>query len=191
MFIGAMIASTPVPLAAQFTASELRPPPEMIGKVAPRWTPRAWVNSPPLEVAKLRGKVILLRFLNDSPQGAAGLRELIKSYQAQGLAAVGMYAPSPTPTEVDPETVRDLASALAFSFPIGVDSAWQTVNRYWMDRADVESLAATFVIDRSGIVRYVQPDGRYEKNSRDRVARRQYESLDKMIQTLLAEPPPE
>ncbi len=167
----------------------------MIGKVAPRWNLRAWVNlpanSPILETAKLRGKVILLRFLNDSPQGAAGLRDLIKTYQAQGLAPVGIYAPSPTPTSVDPAEVSDLALALSFNFPIGIDSTWQTVNRYWMNRADVEGLAATFLIDRQGLVRYVQPDGRYEKNSRDRAARRNYENLEKIIQTLLAEPAPE
>lgn len=184
-----------LPLPAQFSANELAPPPEMIGKVAPRWNLRAWVNlpanSPILETAKLRGKVILLRFLNDSPQGAAGLRDLIKTYQAQGLAPVGIYAPSPTPTSVDPAEVSDLALALSFNFPIGIDSTWQTVNRYWMNRADVEGLAATFLIDRQGLVRYVQPDGRYEKNSRDRAARRNYENLEKIIQTLLAEPAPE
>jgi hypothetical protein len=182
-----------VPAArAQFSANEMAPPPEMIGKVAPRWNLKQWINSAePLETAKLRGKVIMLRFIDDRPQGASGIRELTKSYQADGLATIGIYAPSPTPTSVDMEAVKDLALAVGFTFPIGVDPTWFAVNRYYMNQAEVEPLGATFLIDRNGVVRYVQPDGRYEKNSNDRSARRQYENLERMIKTLLAEPPPE
>jgi hypothetical protein len=71
-----------------------------------------------------------------------------------------------------------------------VDSAWQTVNRYWLNRADAEAASVTFLIDRRGVIRYVQPDGRYEKNSRDRKARQEYEGLEKQILELLKEPPP-
>jgi peroxiredoxin len=180
------------PLRAQFSANELSPPPEMIGKVAPRWNLKVWLNTAaPVETSQFRGKVVLLRFFNDNPMGAAAVRELSRSYQAQGLATVGIYAPSPTPTSVDPEMVKDLALALGFTFPIGVDSGWQAVTRYWMTQADVEALAATFLIDRNGLVRYVQPDGRYEKNSKDRAARKQFENLEKMLKALLDEPPPE
>jgi peroxiredoxin len=180
------------PLRAQFSASELSPPPEMIGKIAPRWNLKVWVNSPaPVETSLLRGKVILLRFINDNPAGASGVRELMRTYQADGLSTVGIYAPSPTPTSVDPETVKDLALALGFNFPIGVDSSWQAVNRYWMTQADVEALGATFLIDRNGVVRYVQPDGRYEKSSKDRGARKAYENLEKVLKALLAEPVPD
>lgn len=180
------------PLRAQFSSAELTPPPEMLGKVAPRWNLRTWVNSDaPQETTKLRGKVVMLRFLNDAPQGVAGVRELIRTYQPEGLAVVGIYGPSPTPTPVDAEMVRDLALALGFRFPIGVDSTWQAVNRYWMNQADVDALSATFLIDRNGVVRYVQPDGRYEKNARDRGTRRQYEEMERIIKTLLAEPLPE
>lgn len=185
---GLLLAAAP--LRAQFSPSELAPPPpEMIGKMAPRWNLKVWLNSPgPLEITKLRGKVVLLRFINDNPQGAAGVRELIKTYQAQGLTPVGIYAPSPTPTPVDPELVKDLALALNFTFPIGIDSTWQTINRYYMNQADVDALSATFLIDRNGLVRYVQPDGRYIKDSKDRNTRRQYENLEKKVQALLAEP---
>jgi len=180
------------PAHAQFSPSEMRPPPEMIGKVAPRWNLKQWINSAEaVETAKLRGKVIMLRFIDDRPQGAAAVRELAKTYQADGLTTVGIYAPSPTPTSVDPEMVKDLALALGFTFPIGIDPTWLAVNRYFMTQADVEILGATFLIDRNGVVRYVQPDGRYEKNSSDRSARRQYENLERMIKTLVAEPPPE
>ena len=190
--LGTLVWMLAAPLHAQFSPSEMQPPPEMIGKVAPRWNLKQWINSADaLETAKLRGKVIMLRFIDDRPQGAAAVRELTKTYQPDGLTTVGIYAPSPTPTAVDMEMVKDLALALGFTFPIGIDPTWLAVNRYYMTRADVEALGATFLIDRNGVVRYVQPDGRYEKNSNDRSARRQYENLERMIKTLVAEPPPE
>lgn len=190
--IALLVLLATAPARAQFSSIEMAPPPEMIGKVAPRWNLRQWINSAsPLETSKLRGKVVMLRFLNDSPQGVAGVRELLKTYQPQGLVMVGIYGPSPTPTSVDPEMVQDLALALGFNFPIGVDSTWQAVNRYWMNQADVDALSATFLIDRNGRVRYVQPDGRYDKNAKDRGTRRQYEELERALKALLAEPPPE
>ena len=164
---------------------------DMIGQVAPQWVPQGWVNSQPLDVEQLRGKVILLRFFSDQPAGAAAVIELYRTYQAQGLAAVGMYVPEPMPTQTDPEQVRRLAAALGFAFPVAVDSRWETVNRYWLNRPDAEPWTATFLIDRSGVIRYIQPDGRYEKNSRDRKARGEYEKLEKLIQTLLKGTPPE
>ncbi len=178
-------------LRAQFSSSKFRPTPEMIGQVAPAWTPAAWVNSEPLDSLDLQGQVILLRFFTDSPGSTAGLRELLRTYQDQGLTGVGMYAPSPMPTQTDPEHVRRLAAVLGFHFPVGVDSGWQTINSYWVNRADVEAVAATFLIDRKGVIRYIQPDGKYDKNSRDSYAKKQYEVMEKMVQALIAEPLPD
>ena len=182
----------PVLLRAQLTTAELASgSKEMVGQMAPAWTHRGWANSQPLEIGQLVGKVILLRFFSDQPAGASAVRELYRKYQDQGLTAVGIYVPSPMPTETDAEHVRRLAISLGFDFPVGVDSGWQTVNRYWLNRADAEAAAATFLIDRRGVIRHIQPDGRYEKDSRDRKARQEYENLEKQIQALLKEPPPE
>ena len=194
LFLAALLISSAWPrngLRAQWTQAELSSgSKEMIGQVAPPWIHRGWINSPPLDLTQLKGKVILLRFFSDNPLGAAAVRELYRAYQAQGLTAVGIYVPEPMPTETDPETVRRLAAAVGFDFPVAMDSAWETVNRYWLNRADAEAAATTFLIDRRGIIRYIQPDGRYDKTSRDRNARREYERMEKQIQALLKEPPP-
>ena len=190
--VAALLLASAWPAHAQFSSIEMAPPPEMIGKIAPRWNLKVWINTADLvETNRLRGKVVMLRFLNDNPQGVPGVRELLKTYQPQGLIVVGIYGPTPTPTSVDTDMVKDLALALGFQFPIGVDSSWQTVNRYWMNQADVDAMSATFLIDRNGRIRYVQPDGRYDKNGKDRGTRKQYEDLDRAIKGLLAEPPPE
>jgi peroxiredoxin len=175
-----------LPLAAQSPLQDLDARnSSMIGQAAPSWTVEGWVNSQPLDVKQLRGKVVLLRFLDDNPRGAAGLKELYRAHSAQGLAVVGLYTPQPTPAETTLEHVRDFASAQGFDFPIGVDARWDTLNRYWLQQADAELAAATFVIDRQGVIRYIQPDGYFEKNSRNRTLRKEYEKLDTAIENLL------
>ena len=52
-------------------------------------------------------------------------------------------------------------------------------------------MAATFLIDCKGIIRHIQLDGKYAKNSRDRNAKKQYEEVEIIIQTLIEEPPPD
>jgi peroxiredoxin len=187
----ALAALMPTTAAAQSTAELAAGTQEMIGRLAPELVHDGWANSQPVAMEQLIGKVVLLRFFGDQPAGAAAVRELIRTYQPQGLTAVGVYVPSPMPTATEKEYVRRMAISLGFNFPVAVDSGWETVNRYWLNRADAEPSAATFLIDRRGVIRYIQPDGRYEKGSRDRTARREYENLEKHIQSLLKEPSPE
>ena len=173
-------------LPAQTAAQELDARnSQMIGQAPPAWSTEGWVNSKPLDVKQLRGKVVLLRFLDDNPRGATGLKELVRAYSARGLAVVGLFAPQPMPAETPLEHVRDLVSAQGFEFPVGLYSRWETLNRYWLPQADADRAAALFLIDRQGIIRYIQPDGQFEKNSRNRVLRREYEKLENAIEGLL------
>ena len=178
-------------LRAQFSTADMASgEAEMIGKPAPGWIPRGWVNSQPVQIGQWRGKVIMVRFFSDQPVAAPAVREFYQTYHAQGLEVVAFYNPTPMPTETDPAIVRGLAFSLGFDFPVGNDARWETLNRYWLERADAEPAGMTFLIDRKGIIRYIQPDGRYEKGSKDRLARQEYDKLDKQIQALLKEPPP-
>jgi hypothetical protein len=179
----------PTVLLAQYSTADMASSAnELIGQQAPAWLPRAWVNSEPLEIGKLRGQVLLIRFFNDNPVGASALRMWNAAHHDQGLAVVGFYVSSPMPTYADDDAVRDLASAVGFKFPVANDSQWQTLNRYWLNRPDAEPGAMTFLVDRKGIIRYIQPDGRYEKDSRDRKSRGEFEKMEKQIQALLKEP---
>lgn len=176
-------------LRAQLSTAELSSGSgELIGQAAPAWAPRGWVNSEPLELSQARGKVILLRFFSDQPAGAAALRAWHSQFREQGLLVVGFYAPTPMSSETAPAAVRAVADALGFQFPVGNDSQWQTLNRYWLNRADAEPGGMTFLIDRRGIIRYIQPDGRYDRNAPDRKARGEFEKMERQIQLLLKEP---
>lgn len=172
------------PLRAQLSP-ETDSDASMIGRMAPPWNARAWVNAGSLNIKQFRGKVVLLRFLNDSAASAATLNELYRRYRGRGMAVVGVYNPIPFPAGVKPDHVRELAATHGFQFPIAIDSRWEILNRYWPQGADAELTASTFLIDRKGIIRYIQLDGQYNKNSASRAARKEYSRLEKEIESLL------
>ena len=154
------------------------------GQKAPDWKTQGWVNSGPLDIAQLRGKVVLLRFITDEDP-VPSLNELDRAYRARGLAVVAIYVPSPMPSETSLEHVRQLATERGYEFPVALDSRWETLNRYWLDRVNVELTVATFLIGRDSVIRYIQADGQYDKNSPNRALRRGYTKLEKEIEILL------
>lgn len=166
-------------------ASAIKP-----GRVAPSWLIRDWINSPPLDLGQLQGKVVLVQFFSDNPLSAAAINEFYRTYREQGFEVVGIYTPQPMPTATDLNYVRRLAVSLGFQFPIGVDASWETVNRYWLTEADADMGSASFLIDRKGVIRLVQGRGLYQKDSRNRDARRAYEGLKQQIEALLQEEAP-
>jgi len=157
----------------------------MIGQMAPAWTTQGWINANSLDIKQLRGSVILLRFIDDSALNVAAINDLYHAYHDKGLAVVGMFAPSPMPTETKLEHVRELAAAQGIEFPLGLDERWETLNRYWLETGDTEQTTSAFLIDRKGVVRYIHGDARYNKNSPNKAVKREYEKLDKEIQLLL------
>ncbi|MBI2817454.1 MAG: redoxin family protein [Acidobacteria bacterium] len=172
-------------MQAQSGDNSFSPPPQLIGQAAPAWTTQAWVNVPSLDLKQLRGRTVLLRFLNDAAASAAALNRFHQLYTSRGLTVVAIYTPTPFPTAVSKDHVREMAATHGIQFPIGLDPHWETLNRYWLDRADAELTATTFLIDSKGVIRYVQPDGNYAKDSPSRNSRREYAKLEKEIQILL------
>lgn len=184
-----LFTATSAQVRAQSGDDSFSPSPQLIGQAAPAWTTEGWVNVDTLDLEHLRGRAILLRFLNDAASSAAALNRFHQLYGSRGLAVVAIYTPTPFPAAVSKQHVRDLASAQGFQFPIGLDPRWDTLNRYWLDRADAELTATTFLIDRKGVIRYVQPDGNYDKDSSSRNSRREYTKLEKEIQIVLKSVP--
>jgi thiol-disulfide isomerase/thioredoxin len=120
-----------------------------------------WLNSAPLSVAGLRGKVVLVDFWTFScvncvrtiPQ----LQHLEQAYGSRGLVIVGVHSP-----EFDFEKQRaNVAAAvrrLRVTWPVALDSQMNTWNaygnQYW---------PAEYLIDRSGKVAYLHDgEGDYD-----------------------------
>lgn len=155
---------------------------ELIGTKAPDWNNDRWINSPPLSISQLRGKVILLRFFMESScpmcRGSAPyLNELYSNYKDKDLVVIGMYTPKPSPSPTDTAVVARYAKDYGFEFPVAVDDDWATLKKFWLDRVpDADFTSVSFLIDKQGIVRYIHPGGLYSKEDAG-VMKRKIEEL--------------
>ena len=98
---------------------------ELIGRAAPPWRVEHWINSASLELAALRGRVVLVRFWTapDCPfcsASAPALNDFHARYARRGLTVVGFYhhkALSP----LDPAAVERHVRLFGFRFPVAID----------------------------------------------------------------------
>lgn len=175
---------SPMLLASGLEAAAAENPPAVVGRPAPRWSVRDWMNSPPLTLEDLKGKVVLVRWWTgpDCPYcipSVRALSELDRRFRDRGLVVVGFYHhKSGRPLRL--EEVRRAAGAMGMSFPIAVDPGWRTLRRYWLDRMPGELwTSVSFLIDRRGMVRYVHPGGT--------ITAADAAGLEKRIESLLRE----
>ncbi len=110
-----------------------------------------WINSKPLELKKLKGKVVLIDFWTYSCINCIRtqpyLKEWDKTYRDSGLVIIGVHAPEFS-FEKNPNNVRDAVKKAGLNYPIALDndfSTWNAYqNQYW---------PASYLIDKEGNVR--------------------------------------
>lgn len=166
---------------------------DRLGLVAPRLSLQHWLNSPPLEMEELRGKVVLIRWWTEGcPYCAAtapALRKLDSKYAKQGLVVIGVFHPKP-PGGWNIERVRAASERLGFAFPVAVDGEWTALRRWWPDLEKRGWTSVSFVVDKRGVIRYVHPGGEYheapEGGEHARCAR-DFSAIDRTISRLLSE----
>jgi thiol-disulfide isomerase/thioredoxin len=133
------------------------------GELASLETATAWLNSPPLTAAGLRGKVVLVSFwtytcinwLRSQPY----LRAWAVKYRERGLVVIGVHSPE-FGFEKNLDNVRWAAPALRVSYPVAVDSdhaIWNAFqNQYW---------PALYFIDAKGTIRHHHfGEGQYDRS---------------------------
>jgi thiol-disulfide isomerase/thioredoxin len=133
----------------------------------------AWLNSPPLTPADLRGNVVLIDFwtytcinwLRTLPY----VRAWAEKYRDHGVVVIGVHTPEFS-FEHDLENVRRAARDMRVSYPIAIDNdyaIWSAFdNHYW---------PALYLVDAQGRIRaHHFGEGAYEQS-------------EMMIQQLLAE----
>ena len=128
-------------------------------------TATAWLNSPPLTVADLQGKVVLvdictytcINWLRTLPY----VRAWDAKYRAHGLVVIGVHAPEFL-FEHDLDNVRRAIKDMQVEHPIAIDntfSIWRAFrNRYW---------PARYLVDAGGRIRHRKfGEGDYESSER-------------------------
>jgi cytochrome c biogenesis protein CcdA/thiol-disulfide isomerase/thioredoxin len=124
-----------------------------------------WINSEPLSLERLRGRVVLIDFWTYSCinclRTLPHLKAWDEAYRDDGLTIVGMHAPEFAFERV-PENVRTAVRKLGIRYPVALDNDFSTwtayANQYW---------PAKYLIDRSGRIRYHHfGEGEYEETER-------------------------
>jgi cytochrome c biogenesis protein CcdA/thiol-disulfide isomerase/thioredoxin len=123
----------------------------------------SWINSGPLSMAGLRGKVVLIDFWTYSCINCLRTLPHVKAwdeaYRDDGLVIVGVHTPE-FAFEREPENVRRAVRDHGIAYPVALDpeyGTWQAwLNRYW---------PAKYFVDRRGHVRYAHfGEGDYEES---------------------------
>ena len=149
------------------------------------WTARDWINSEPLELDALRGKVVLVRWWTAPgcafcEASAPALNDFWRRYASRGLVVVGFYHhKSSEPLSL--ANVKRQSRKFGFEFPVAIDPDWKTLRRWWLDKHDRGWTSVTFLLDRRGVIRHVHPGGAFFKGEPG------YDLLEKKIQELLDE----
>lgn len=115
--------------------------PELIGIVD-------WINSPPLTLNQLRGKVVLIDFWTYSCINCLRTIPYLKSwdetYKDKGLVIIGVHTPE-FEFEKDLSNVKDAVERLGIKYPVALDNNYETWkayhNQYW---------PAHYLIDQNG-----------------------------------------
>ena len=123
----------------------------------------AWLNSEPLSLADLRGKVVLIDFWTYSCINCLRTLPHVKrwseTYRDAGLVVVGVHTPEFAFERVQGNVERAVDS-LGVGYPVALDNEYGTWtawgNRYW---------PAKYFIDRNGDVRFAHfGEGEYEES---------------------------
>ncbi len=137
-------------LGAPFETSQLK----RIYPMAPELVDvENWVNSSPLKLKELRGKVVVVHFYafqcHNCHANFPHYNKWHEDFPSDQLALIGIQTPE-TSSERDPNAVRSAAKEQGFKFPVLIDlksANWKNwSNTMW---------PTVYVIDKKGYIRYV------------------------------------
>jgi cytochrome c biogenesis protein CcdA/thiol-disulfide isomerase/thioredoxin len=143
---------------AEIELDDLGPAPELTGITA-------WINSAPLTMADLRGKVVLVEFWTFGCINCIHVQPYVKAwsdrYAADGLVVVGVHTPELS-YERDLDNVRAAVASSDVRFPVAFDpdfATWNAYrNAYW---------PAFYFVDRAGRIRHTHfGEGDYDGSER-------------------------
>ncbi|MDR3449568.1 MAG: cytochrome c biogenesis protein DipZ [Alphaproteobacteria bacterium] len=136
---------TPAPTGLQQGLEHPYPAPELAGIAG-------WLNSPPLTVAGLKGKVVLVDFWTYSCINCVRTLPYITAWDAryrdQGLVIIGVHSPE-FEFEKNPDNIQTALAKYGIHYPVAIDNnlaTWGAFdNHYW---------PAHYLIDKNGQVVY-------------------------------------
>jgi thiol-disulfide isomerase/thioredoxin len=147
--------------------------PDASSATAPEFAPGEWINSEPLTIKGLRGKVVLVDFWTFGCYNCRNTLPSIKDwnarYREKGLTIIGVHSPE-FDEEKKLENVRREVASLGIHYPVVTDNDYATWKAY-----DVQAWPTIFVLDKQGRVCWTH------------VGEGAYDETEQVIQKLLSE----
>jgi len=144
--------------------------------VAPEISTGTWINSDPLTLKSLRGRVVLVDFWTFGCYNCRNTLPSVKSWDAhyrdRGLTIIGVHTPE-LERERNIDNVRREVAALDIRYPVVADNDQAIWNAY-----RVEAWPTWFVVDKQGGLRWMH------------VGEGAYDETEQVIKKLLAEDAP-
>jgi len=144
-----------------------------VGTQAPEITNETWLNSEPLRLVDLRGKVVMVEFWTFGCWNCRNIEPYVKAwhkkYTEQGLVVIAIHSPE-FQYEHDVNRVEEYIKKQQLSYAVPIDNDFDTWrkfrNRYW---------PTLYLVDKKGVIQYT------------RIGEGEYETTEREIQRLLAE----
>ncbi len=124
-----------------------------------------WINSKPLTMESLRGKVVLVDFWTYSCINCIRTQPYLNAwydkYEKDGLVIIGVHAPEFAFEKIE-NNVREASQKAGIKYPIALDNDFKTwnayANRYW---------PAKYLIDKEGHIVYKHfGEGNYDETEK-------------------------
>ena len=140
---------------------------------APEISSGQWINSEPLTLKSLHGRVVLIEFWTFACYNCRNTLPSLTKWDAQyrdkGLTIIGVHTPE-LDFERDIEKLRREVAGLGIRYPVVTDQDYSTWKAY-----GVEAWPTLFVLDKQGRVRWTHTGEGY------------YDETERVIKELLAE----
>lgn len=141
---------------------------------APELHNEIWLNSAPLQLAALRGKVVMVEFWTFGCINCRNMNPWVRAWHEQyaddGLVVIGVHTPE-FAYEQEIANVQAAMTELGVTWPVAIDNdkvTWRAyANHYW---------PAAYLIDKQGQIRLLK------------IGEGQYDYTERVLQALLAEP---
>ena len=143
---------------------------------APEISNGIWINSEPLTLRSLHGRVVLIEFWTfacyNCRNTLPSLKKWDAQYRDQGLTIIGVHTPE-LDFERDIDQLRREVAGLGINYPVVTDQNYSTWKAY-----GVEAWPTLFLLDKQGRVRWTH------------VGEGAYDETEQVIKKLLAEEEP-
>jgi thiol-disulfide isomerase/thioredoxin len=175
-------AATPAPQISAAAAAHAAAQPETRRDVlldarsaglAPQFAAGEWINSGPVKLEALRGRVVLVDFWTfgcyNCRNTLPALKRLDDAYRARGLTIIGVHSPE-FDREKKIENVRREVASLGINYPVVTDNDYETWRAY-----SVEAWPTVVILDKRGRIRFTH------------IGEGLYDEQESVIKQLLAE----